>query len=76
MKRLQWVQFMAKNMANKIGIDTNVLVRYIMQDDEQSKIATEFLESLSIENQAVINTHWVAFGLSALFQFFFYWHFF
>lgn len=56
MKRLQWVQFMAKNMANKIGIDTNVLVRYIMQDDEQSKIATEFLESLSIENQGVINT--------------------
>lgn len=56
MKRLQWVQFMAKNMANKIGIDTNVLVRYIMQDDEQSKIATEFLENLSIENQGVINT--------------------
>lgn len=56
MKRLQWVQFMAKNMANKIGIDTNVLVRYIMQGDEQSKIATEFLESLSIKNQGVINT--------------------
>lgn len=43
-------------MANKIGIDTNILVRYIMQDDEQSKIATQFLESLSLENQGVINT--------------------
>lgn len=30
-------------MANKIGIDTNVLVRYIAQDDEQSQIAMQFL---------------------------------
>lgn len=43
-------------MANKIGIDTNVLVRYVIQDDEQSKIAIKFLESLSLENQGVINT--------------------
>lgn len=45
MRRLQWGRFMGKSMLNKIGIDTNVLVRYIMQDDEQSKIAIEFLES-------------------------------
>lgn len=56
MRRLQWGRFMGKSMLNKIGIDTNVLVRYIMQDDEQSKIAIEFLESLSAENQGVINT--------------------
>lgn len=44
-------------MANRIGIDTNVLVRYIIQDDdEQSKIATQFLENLSLEYQGFINT--------------------
>lgn len=42
-------------MANKIGIDTNVLVRYIVQDGEQSEIATQFLESLSLENQGFVN---------------------
>ena len=30
-----------------IGVDTNVLVRYIVQDDvEQSKIASRFIEGL------------------------------
>lgn len=44
-------------MANRIGIDTNILVRYIIQDDdEQSKIATQFLENLSLEYQGFINT--------------------
>ncbi|MDO4897185.1 MAG: hypothetical protein Q3971_07465 [Moraxella sp.] len=43
-------------MANKIGIDTNVLVRYIAQDDViQSKIASDFLESLTTHNQGFIN---------------------
>lgn len=43
-------------MANKIGIDTNVLVRYITQDDViQSKIASDFLESLTTHNQGFIN---------------------
>lgn len=42
-------------MANKVGIDTNVLVRYIVQDGEQSEIATQFLESLSLENQGFVN---------------------
>lgn len=33
-----------------IGLDTNVLVRYIMQDDEsQSGLATRLLESLTAE---------------------------
>ncbi|XXQ69109.1 PIN domain-containing protein [Neisseriaceae bacterium B1] len=43
-------------MANeKIGIDTNLLVRYIVQDDEtQAKIATSFLENLSSEKQGFI----------------------
>lgn len=50
--RLQWGLF----MANKIGIDTNVLVRYIAQDDEiQAKIAGDFLENLTLENQGFIN---------------------
>lgn len=43
-------------MANKVGIDTNILVRYIVQDDEQSQIATQFLESLSLQNQGFVNT--------------------
>ena len=34
-----------------IGLDTNVLVRYIMQDDaEQSPLATPLVESLSAES--------------------------
>lgn len=49
-----------------IGIDTNVLIRYLMLDDEtQSAIASEFIESLSVENPgfislvAVVETTWV-----------------
>ncbi len=40
-----------------IGIDTNILVRYITQDDElQSGIATEFIENYcSIGNKIFIN---------------------
>jgi predicted nucleic-acid-binding protein len=38
-----------------IGLDTNVLVRYIAQDDVvQSAKATQLIESLSIENQGFI----------------------
>ena len=37
------------------GIDTNVLVRYIIQDDEeQSKAATSFIESLSDKSVGLI----------------------
>ena len=49
-----------------IGLDTNVLVRYIMQDDpEQSPKATELIESLTGENPgyitmvSVIELYWV-----------------
>lgn len=49
-KILLWEQF----MANKIGIDTNVLVRYIAQDDEQSQIAMQFLENLSLKTRALL----------------------
>ena len=40
-----------------IGLDTNVLVRYIVQDDpEQSKIATDFIEKrISSANPGFIN---------------------
>ena len=40
-----------------IGIDTNVLVRYIVQDDpRQSKIATNFMErKISVTNPGFIN---------------------
>ena len=39
-----------------IGIDTNVLVRYLVQDDEtQAKAATKILEQVSDENPAFIN---------------------
>ncbi len=39
-----------------IGIDTNVLVRYIVQDDEsQAAIATEVIEACSIENPGWIS---------------------
>jgi predicted nucleic-acid-binding protein len=38
-----------------IGLDTNVIVRYIAQDDVvQSAKATQLIESLSIENQGFI----------------------
>lgn len=49
-----------------IGIDTNVLVRYLMQDDDvQSPIATKFIESLTADHQgfitlvATVETAWV-----------------
>ena len=40
-----------------IGIDTNVLIRYIVQDDvEQSKLATKFIEGrISSTNPGFIN---------------------
>ncbi|MEE9117055.1 MAG: PIN domain-containing protein [Calditrichia bacterium] len=40
-----------------IGVDTNVLVRYIVQDDiEQSKDATRFIEKrISSSNPGFIN---------------------
>jgi predicted nucleic-acid-binding protein len=40
-----------------IGLDTNVLIRYIVQDDEkQSTLATAFIENqCSAENPAFIN---------------------
>ena len=38
-----------------IGLDTNVLVRYLMQDDDvQSPIATRFVESLTAENPGFV----------------------
>jgi predicted nucleic-acid-binding protein len=49
-----------------IGLDTNVLVRYIMQDDlEQSPLATRLIESRSAESRgfiplvSVIELFWV-----------------
>jgi predicted nucleic-acid-binding protein len=49
-----------------IGLDTNVLVRYIMQDDDaQSALATRLLESLTAEAPgfvplvAVVELAWV-----------------
>jgi predicted nucleic-acid-binding protein len=40
-----------------IGIDTNVLVRYLAQDDpRQSPAATAFIETLSSENPGFIGT--------------------
>ena len=57
-----------------IGLDTNVLVRYIMQDDaRQSPKATRLIESLSVEAPgfvsiiSIIELGWVlssAYGLS------------
>ena len=56
-----------------IGLDTNVLVRYIMQDDaRQSALATRLFESLSVESPgfvtlvSVVELAWVlssAYGL-------------
>ena len=38
-----------------IGLDTNVLVRYIMQDDaRQSALATRLVESLSVESPGFV----------------------
>jgi len=49
-----------------IGLDTNVLVRYLMQDDEvQSPIATRLVETLTAERPgfvtlvATVETVWV-----------------
>lgn len=49
-----------------IGLDTNVLVRYIMQDDiKQSPKATKLMESLSVETPgfapivAIVELVWV-----------------
>jgi predicted nucleic-acid-binding protein len=49
-----------------IGLDTNVLVRYIMQDDpKQSPKASRLVESLSIDNPgyitmvSVVELYWV-----------------
>ncbi|MEO6081301.1 MAG: type II toxin-antitoxin system VapC family toxin [Steroidobacteraceae bacterium] len=57
-----------------IGLDTNVLVRYIMQDDiKQSPLATRIVESLTAESPgyvplvAIVELDWVlssAYGLS------------
>jgi len=56
-----------------IGLDTNVLVRYIMQDDlKQSPLATRLIESRSVESRgfvplvSVVELFWVmssAYGL-------------
>jgi predicted nucleic-acid-binding protein len=38
-----------------IGLDTNALVRYIMQDDlKQSSLATRLIESRSIESRGFV----------------------
>ena len=43
-----------------IGIDTNVLVRYITQDDEaQSAIATEFIENYCASGKKIFINHLV-----------------
>jgi len=49
-----------------IGLDTNVLVRYIMQDDaKQSAVATQLIESCSAESRgfvplvSVVELFWV-----------------
>ena len=49
-----------------IGLDTNVLVRYVTQDDpEQSPLATRLIESLDATNQGfvslavLVELHWV-----------------
>ncbi len=59
-----------------IGLDTNVLVRYIMQDDvKQSAKATELIESLGSDNPgyitmvSVVELYWVlttSYGLTGL----------
>jgi predicted nucleic-acid-binding protein len=39
-----------------IGLDTNVLVRYIMQDDaKQSPLANRLIESLSVESPGFVS---------------------
>lgn len=56
-----------------IGLDTNVIVRYIMQDDvKQAKLATKLIESLTVDELgfvplvALVELTWVlssAYGL-------------
>lgn len=42
-------------MSSMVGLDTNVLVRYIMQDDaKQAAAATRLIESLSAESQGFV----------------------
>ncbi len=55
------------------GIDTNVLVRYIMQDDpRQSAVATRWIESLTVESPGfvpmvvMVELGWVLEGAYAL----------
>ncbi len=55
------------------GIDTNVLVRYIMQDDaKQSAVATRWMESLTAEEPGfvplvvIVELGWVLEGAYAL----------
>lgn len=43
-----------------IGIDTNILVRYITQDDElQSRVATEFIENYCSNGNKIFVNHLV-----------------
>lgn len=56
-----------------IGLDTNVLVRYIMQDDaKQSMLATQLIESLTAQEPgfvplvAVVELFWVLSSAYAL----------
>ena len=55
------------------GIDTNVLVRYIMQDDpKQSAVATRWIESLTVDSSGfvplvvMVELGWVLEGAYAL----------
>jgi len=58
-----------------IGLDTNVLVRYILQDDpKQANKATKLIESLTSENPgfitvvSIVNLYWIltsCFGLTS-----------
>jgi len=44
-----------------IGLDTNVLVRYIMQDDpKQSIMATQLIESLDVDGPGFVTLWWTA----------------
>ena len=55
MTALQWVRFM-ESSAELIGIDTNVLARYLVQDDqEQAEQASAFLESLNTHKKGYIS---------------------
>lgn len=52
-----------------IGIDTNVLVRYITQDDQQqSKKANQFIENQLTKNESVklFYANWLGFYLKPM----------